>query len=179
VSDAVAAFLIRPEALTADDCAGLIGVQRGRDGEAGGIIPDAAATTQRRSTVRWLDARDRGVLRRVRAVLDELNDGWFHFDIEGLEAIQVARYGVGDRYDGHIDLGPGPAARRKLSITIQLSEPGDYDGGDLSFRGVSPPKARARGTAVVFPSYLEHAVRPVTRGERWSLVAWAVGPPFR
>ncbi len=177
--DAVAAFLVRPGALTADDCDALLRSVAGRPAGAGAIVPDAAGHTLRRSTVRWLDDRDRGVLKRVRTVIDELNAAWFRFDVDGLEPVQLASYAVGDRYDAHIDLGPGEASTRKLSMSIQLSDPAEYTGGDLSFRGVSPPGARARGAAVVFPSYLEHAVLPVTSGVRWSLVAWAVGPPFR
>jgi PKHD-type hydroxylase len=179
-NDAVAAFLVRPGAFTDDDCEALLRTVQSRATVPGEIVKDAARTTERRSTIRWLDRdRDRAVIRRVRSVLRELNDAWFHFDIDGIEPIQLARYGVGDRYDPHIDLGPGATSRRKLSISVQLSDPQSYGGGDLAFRGVVPPKSRNRGTAIVFPSYLEHAVQPVERGERWSLVAWAVGPPFR
>ena len=178
-NDAVSAFLVRRAALTPDDCEALLRVARTRTPEVAEVIADAALGTERRSTVRWLDDRDASVIARVRDVLQELNEGWFHFDVDGIEPIQIARYGPGDRYDSHIDLGPGEASRRKLSLTIQLSDPNTYEGGDLAFRGVSPPGARARGAAVVFPSYLGHAVEPVRTGERWSLVAWAVGPPFR
>ncbi len=177
-NDAVAAFLVRPGALPPDECEALVRTLAGRPAAAGEIVPEAGSAL-RRSTVRWLEDRDRAVARRVRSLIDELNDAWFGFHIDGVEAIQLAEYGPGCAYGSHIDLGPGATSRRKLSISIQLSDPTAYTGGDLAFRGVSPPGARARGAAVVFPSYLEHAVRPVTAGVRHSLVAWAVGPPFR
>jgi PKHD-type hydroxylase len=70
---------------------------------------------------------------------------------------------------------------RKLSISIQLSAPEDYEGGDLELLyGHQPePMARARGAFIVFPSFMLHRVTPVTRGTRWSLVAWILGTRWR
>ena len=179
-NNAVAAFLVRPGALTDDDCRALIESGSRRPASRAEIVQDAAHRTRRSASIRWLDGDlDRGVIRRVRDVLRELNEAYFHFDITGIEPLQLARYGIGDGYGDHIDLGPRDTSRRKLSVTIQLSDPLAYRGGDLVFRGVSPSGARARGTAIVFPSYLSHEVKPVTSGERYSLAAWAVGPPFR
>ena len=74
---------------------------------------------------------------------------------------------------------------RKLSMTIQLSDDNDYEGGDFIFQknliDIPPDskKLRAKGTILVFPSFLPHAVTPVTKGERKSLVVWADGPEWR
>jgi predicted 2-oxoglutarate/Fe(II)-dependent dioxygenase YbiX len=64
---------------------------------------------------------------------------------------------------------------------VQLSRPEDYDGGDLElFDSVSPNSVdKTRGTFVVFPSFKLHRVAPVTRGTRWSLVAWVLGDRWR
>jgi len=64
---------------------------------------------------------------------------------------------------------------------VQLSGPADYDGGDLQFPNPSPYRDRFRlqGAAIVFPSFLAHRVSEVTRGSRWSLIAWVFGPPFK
>ena len=65
---------------------------------------------------------------------------------------------------------------------MQLSDPADYDGGELELKNstrtlVAP---RAQGTLIVFPSFLLHRVAPVTRGTRRSLVGWASGThPYR
>lgn len=60
---------------------------------------------------------------------------------------------------------------RALSFSIQLTDPGDYEGGLLEVAG--PGNAsNAQGTAVLFPSYSLHRVHPVTSGERWSIVSW-------
>ena len=83
-------------------------------------------------------------------------------------------------YDWHTDFA-GITPRRKLSISVQLSRPEDYDGGDLELLFTSSPykAARERGKFIVFPSFCLHRVTPVTRGTRWSLVAWVLGTRWR
>ena len=71
---------------------------------------------------------------------------------------------------------------RKLSVTFQLSSPEDYEGGDFIFEEIENPDPRMLrqlGTNLVFPSLHKHAVTPVTRGVRKSLVAWFYGPQWR
>jgi len=77
---------------------------------------------------------------------------------------------------------------RKLSITINLNKPGEYDGGNLKFdygphaqgkRFHECTEIRPQGSIIVFPSYMYHQVTPVTRGTRYSLVLWSVGQPFK
>jgi len=78
--------------------------------------------------------------------------------------------------DWHTDFA-GTRPFRKLSVSIQLSDPEDYEGGDLELLyGTEPQKLdRSRGALIVFPSFMLHRVTPVTRGARWSLVAWLLG----
>ncbi|WP_244923693.1 2OG-Fe(II) oxygenase [Enhygromyxa salina] len=92
----------------------------------------------------------------------------------------MQRYGPGDYHGWHVDLaGPG-CHERKLGISVQLSAPTDYEGGQL--RVYDPPAHAAvpseLGCAIAFPAYVPHEVAPVTRGVRHALTAWAVGPPF-
>ena len=78
---------------------------------------------------------------------------------------------------------------RKLSLTINLNEPGDYDGGNLKFDFGSNredghqihevEEIRPQGSIIVFPSYQYHCVTPVTRGTRYSLVLWCLGEPWK
>jgi PKHD-type hydroxylase len=89
----------------------------------------------------------------------------------------------GGKYDWHVDIfwdNPMPFDR-KLSVTIQLSEPSDYEGGQFEFFGMQSPgeEFRRRGSVLVFPSVFNHRVLPVTAGERLSLVTWVEGPKFR
>ena len=77
---------------------------------------------------------------------------------------------------------------RKLSVTVNLTNPKNYKGGNLKFdlgphakgkRYHTAIEARPRGSIIVFPSYMEHTVTPLTKGNRYSLVMWCLGRPFR
>jgi PKHD-type hydroxylase len=80
-----------------------------------------------------------------------------------------------------MDFGAGEISHRKLSLTVQLSDPAHYEGGVLQFmlnqKIVDAPKER--GTVIVFPSFMMHRVTPVERGVRRSLVGWVSGHPYR
>jgi len=107
-------------------------------------------------------------------------------DIEPMTDIQYTEYNgsEGGYYHNHhdIDWQKSDGRDRKLSITVQLSCPSEYTGGDFSFTEVETPPIDAlkkRGSVLVFPSYLVHAVGPVTSGKRKSLVSWFEGPCWR
>jgi len=77
---------------------------------------------------------------------------------------------------------------RKLSMTVNLNEPGDYQGGNLKFdfgphttgnRFHECEEIRPQGSIIVFPSFVDHCVTPVTSGTRYSLVLWALGAPWK
>jgi PKHD-type hydroxylase len=93
-------------------------------------------------------------------------------------APQFARYTSGMHYGMHVDhplMGAGQPIRTDVSITLFLSEPADYDGGELTIE--APGGARsfklAAGDAIVYPTSAFHQVEPVTRGERLVVVTWA------
>lgn len=90
--------------------------------------------------------------------------------------------------DHHLTTNPNFIGKiRKLSCTISLNDPSEYDGGNLKFdlgphrtdRYYECTEIRKRGSIIVFPSHLYHQVTPVTRGTRYSLVCWNLGNPFR
>ncbi len=77
---------------------------------------------------------------------------------------------------------------RKLSVTINISQPGSYEGGNLKFdygphtegsRYHEVTEARDQGSIIVFPSFIDHTVTPITKGKRYSLVLWNLGDPFK
>ncbi len=148
----------------------------GRTGQEG------KADEARSSRIRflWPSRESEWLFARLEAAILRLNEG-YRYDLLGFaEGAQVASYGPGGHYDWHVDLGTGPQSSRKLSLSVQLSDPGDYDGGDLEFMGPTDVTApRNRGALVAFPSFVGHIVHPVTRGERLSLVSWISGAPFR
>jgi predicted 2-oxoglutarate/Fe(II)-dependent dioxygenase YbiX len=77
-------------------------------------------------------------------------------------------------------LSPGTLIR-KLSFTVQLSEPEDYKGGDLCLYlgDKAEVMKKEQGFVALFPSYVLHEVKPVTSGTRYSLVSWITGKPFK
>jgi len=140
--------------------------------------------------------------------------GW-KYDIDFGEDIQFTKYGVKQFYGWHTDGGgchnraykrftPGVTKKeeghqytenknligkvRKISMTLNLNEPGAYDGGNLKFdfgphsggdRFHECEEIRPQGSIIFFPSYTYHQVTPITRGTRYSLVLWICGKPFR
>jgi PKHD-type hydroxylase len=107
----------------------------------------------------------------------------YRFDIEGIETpLQIVRYRAHEHVDWHVDCGGlvTEGGGRKISISVQLSAPESYEGGDFEFVA-SPlhPFARLQGTLLAFPSFTSHRVTSVTSGVRYALVAFAVGAPFR
>ena len=96
--------------------------------------------------------------------------------------IQYTEYHATNRgkYDWHHDVDWNSTAPydRKISVTVQLSDPSEYEGGRFEFMETEQPQeeARVKGTVLMFPSYLQHRVTPVTEGVRKSLVAWFSGP---
>lgn len=110
-----------------------------------------------------------------------INQQFFGFELTGFEqGLQFTEYTApGQHYDWHTDRGMNIGIR-KLSIVLQLSDPSDYEGGDLILQtGQEETMPRDRGTMIVFPSWTLHKVTPVTAGTRYSLVAWVSGPAFK
>ena len=115
---------------------------------------------------------------KMLALVMSANQHKWNFEIDFFEAIQLAKYDEGMHYQWHSDLGPGVMGNRKLSVTVQLSSPEDYEGGDLllDIQSVEPFVAhRELGSVTVFPSFLKHQVTQVTKGTRYSLVVWCSG----
>tara|TARA_B100000965_G_scaffold221197_1_gene185032 strand:- start:120 stop:722 length:603 start_codon:yes stop_codon:yes gene_type:complete len=119
------------------------------------------------------------------------NDNW-SYDLDGCDAIQYGTYSDGGYYDWHVDIEQkvkfidGKYLARKLSMTIWLNDPDEYEGGEFDIE-IKGPRMDVRydtlklkkGSIVVFPSDKWHRVRPVTSGVRKSLVTWFRGPPLR
>ena len=80
--------------------------------------------------------------------------------------------------NGEIVLNISANATRKLTIVTMLTPPEAYEGGNLLFLDKGEPMRPAQGSTVIFPPYMAHKVEPVTRGSRYTLVAWAHGPAF-
>ena len=133
----------------------------------------------------WLErnAQTQEFYDRLAQIVLRLNTQFYRFALTGLENLQYTVYDgkEGGHYDWHIDYGRNSHKPRKISLSVQLSDPSHYEGCDLQFQigsGVTTAP-RTRGTVIAFPSFFLHRVTPVTAGVRKSLVLWATGPEFR
>ena len=158
--------------------------QRSRTGAQGCEIE----TDLRTSTQSWL-CWDTWVAGIMHNMFISANNDYFHFDLDHFDSgIQATKYDVGQEYGWHVDAAdsrdPGEdleALPRKLSMTLVLDT--EFEGGELEIyspidQKIIPIPMKA-GSYCVFPSWVVHRVKPVTKGTRYSLVAWMNGPQFR
>lgn len=138
----------------------------------------------RKSKVKWIhiDNQSHWVYDKIKNFVVEANQIW-KFDLNSvIDSIQYTEYyDDGGHYGWHMDIGPAPINHRKVSITIQLSDPDDYEGGELELwtgAGIQNVE-KHKGCAILFPSYMLHRITPVTKGIRKSLVLWVGGSNYR
>lgn len=126
--------------------------------------------------------------------IGQVNSRYFGYELVGYdnETVQLTKYNVGDYYEWHMDEDKTPIEQmkdgggdmiRKLSFTLQLSDPSEYEGGDLEFQNPMNTEERTvvekkRGLLTVFDSRVPHRVTEVTEGTRYSLVGWLKGGRF-
>ena len=120
---------------------------------------------------------------RLQKVIQAINDRVYRFELSGFsEPLQYSIYHGSENghYDWHVDQG-NIKTRRKLSISVQLTDPSHYEGCDLEFyaRNKTETAPRDRGSVIAFPSYVLHRVTPCTKGTRKAIVAWTTGPQFK
>ena len=127
------------------------------------------------SDINWINALLQGYIRYA-------NFANFHYDLsdDDKESAQISRYSEGQYYKWHQDFGSNDKLTRKLSLTVQLSDEDDYEGGDLILNdnkeeSRSYKVSRGKGSVIVFDSRTLHQVTPVTKGVRYSLVKWYHG----
>ena len=169
------------DAFTKEECEKIIKIAKNK-----GLIKGETKGKSdiRKSKVSWLYSCDDmdWVFRRVTDIILNLNERFFGFDIFGLnEGFQFTNYKApSDKYGKHVDRAMDFVVR-KLSVSIQLTDPKEYEGGELYLydddKGTLMDKKQ--GTLILFPSYVLHEVMPVTKGERNSLVTWVTGNQFK
>lgn len=138
----------------------------------------------RRSNISWLNHTPdtRWVFEKLAKVASSLNAQYYRFDLTGFgEPFQLTNYDQSEHgmYGWHQDYNA--KISRKLSLVLQLTDPSQYEGGNLQVLTILEPinVRKQRGLIAAFPSYVLHQVTPVTQGSRQSLVAWVSGPPFK
>jgi|TARA_B100001971_G_C18001740_1_gene437699 PKHD-type hydroxylase len=150
-------------------------------------------TSFRNSNVTWIKdwpELEHHVVNRIKPV----NEKFWKFNLIKFEPFQYSIYNEGDYYDWHSDQHPKQYADgmvRKLTFSLALTD--DYEGGEFECAVLSGAKKDkpdvkvfnvneienfSKGTMVVFPSFLWHRVKPITKGVRKALQGWAVGKNF-
>ena len=158
---------------------------------------------KRDSDVVWLD--DTWIYKELHPYVHAANKkaGW-NFEWDRSENCQFTKYKLNQYYDWHCDswnksyerknkANPNHGKIRKLSMTCQLTDGSEYSGGELEFdfRDYDPhmrdelkhlrkaTEVLPKGSIIIFPSFVWHRVKPVTKGVRYSLVCWNLGYPFK
>ena len=139
----------------------------------------------RKSRIKWCpqNVEWAWVYEKLHNMIKEANDNLWKFDLSVMnEPIQYTEYYGTQKggYGWHMDCGVEMQNQRKISVTVQLSDSHEYEGGDLEFNlGKQMVAPRSQGAAVIFPSFYLHRVTPVTKGVRKSFVLWVGGEPYR
>lgn len=141
----------------------------------------------RNCTMSWIEVEDesKDIFLKLSDIVNSLNDKFYKYDLTEMESLQYTKYDskTTDFYASHSDDGYKFNLFRKLSVSVQLSDPSEYEGGELVFyrntlleNSIAPKQI---GTVIVFPSFVIHEVKKITSGTRKSLVTWINGPRFK
>jgi len=179
--DKVNLYAFWKNAFSKEECQTIINIAKNK-----GLIKGKTTgeSDVRDSKITWLYPIDNieWVFRRVTDITLNLNERFFNFDLFGLnEGFQFTNYQApSGKYGKHVDRGLNIPVR-KLSISIQLTNNEEYEGGELNLYEDDKPITmdKTQGTLIIFPSYVLHEVMPVTKGERNSLVTWVTGKQFK
>lgn len=166
---------------TAEECQRIIEISQSSEFKDGTIGQDNSRASLRKSNVTCLRPGDdtKWLFEKLGKALMHMNQNSYHYNLKGFyEGVQIARYEDSGEYGWHVDIGPGENSTRKLSMSVQLTDGPEYEGGNLEFTNVSQQSERGIGSLIVFPSFLTHRVTPVTSGTRHSMVAWVHGDAF-
>ena len=150
-----------------------------KDKEGGGYD-----TKKRITTISWIPFKALPEMYKViERTMHQVNAN--HFGFEGMQLTepgQFTHYLTGGFYEWHMDndvAGKHQPPVRKISMTLLLSDPATFEGGELEIMSKGKTAKLKQGQAMFFASWLQHRVKPVTKGERKSLVMWFGGPSFK
>jgi PKHD-type hydroxylase len=182
-------FCIWEKAFSEEECDRIIEIGEMAEFNKGRVGSDTLDPNVRDSDIVWIEPNPdtHWIFERMAVLGSRINYDKFQVEIDRYDGFQYGKYKVDGHYDWHTDWHmepPNPELHRKISFSVMLSDPKEYEGGELivNHQG-NADKAislkRNKGDLVVFYSFIPHKVAPVTSGERVSLVTWALGPKFK
>lgn len=146
-----------------------------------------SAPQVRKSDIIWVKAEEKNsvLFNEMSERIRYINNYHYNFRLDYFGALQYSEYGIEGHYGWHTDTvfsgeDESKTRQRKLSFTLQLNDPSEYEGGDFEtfYNGSHQKVELEKNMAVFFPSFLPHQVTPITKGVRKSLVGWVYGPLF-
>ena len=159
--------------------------QKPQKAQVGMNKPGGGLDTKKRvTTISWIPFKEMPEMYdQVNEFIQKANRNHFGFeDVHVTEPAQFTEYPEGGFYDWHMDndvnMQHEPPVR-KISMTLLLSHESQFEGGDLELMAKGKRAKLTQGQAIIFASFLNHRVAPVTRGIRQSLVMWFGGTPFK
>ena len=173
---------------TPDQCRQIINCGRSQPpqrAQVGMGKPGGGTDTKKRvTTISWIPFKEMSFMYQdLNRFIQKCNLNHFGFgDIRITEQAQFTEYPEGGFYDWHMDCDVNMQHEppvRKLSMTLLLNDPSEFEGGDLELMAPGKYKKMEQGHATIFASFLNHRVNPVRRGVRQSLVVWFGGTPFK
>ena len=159
--------------------------QRPQKAQVGMGKPGGGVDTKKRTTtISWIPFKEmQPMYDQINEFIQKANRNHFGFgDIQITEQAQFTEYPEGGFYDWHMDTDVNMKHEppvRKISMTLLLSPENQFEGGDLELMAPGKRVKLKQGHAIIFASFLNHRVAPVTRGVRQSLVMWFGGEPFK
>ena len=173
---------------TPDQCRQIIECGRRQPPETAQVGMDkpggAVDTKKRVTTISWIPFKEMAPMyEHLDSFIQKANRNHFGFgDIRITENAQFTEYPEGGFYDWHMDcdivFSHEPPVR-KISMTILLNHPSEFEGGELQVGAKTKPNPLEQGKGIAFASFINHRVQPVTRGVRQSLVVWFGGTPLK
>ena len=173
---------------TPDQCRQIIEAgrrQQPQQAKVGMNKPEGGTDTKKRvTTISWIPFKEmQHMYQDLNKFIQQANGNHFGFEnIKITEQAQFTEYPEGGFYDWHMDCDINMQHEppvRKISMTLLLNDPSEFEGGELELMGPGKFAELKQGHAIIFASFLNHRVVPVTKGVRQSLVVWFGGKPFR
>jgi len=160
--------------------------QRPQKAQVGMGRPEGSGvdTKKRTTTISWIPFKEmQPMYNQINEFIQKANRNHFGFgDIQITEQAQFTEYPEGGFYDWHMDTDVNMQHEppvRKISMTCLLSPENQFEGGELELMAPDKRAKLKQGHAIIFASFINHRVAPVTRGVRQSLVMWFGGEPFK